>query len=287
MVLPMSIRMKGANRRGWMLDRKNNIKFLVHAMQAYRHLATPLAREGTFEQNRVQLAPFSTFGQQSLDLEYEAFALMTALEDLEAKHYPGVGNDVHKLQHAMDSLENTAALRYEEDKMMAMTKTAMLKAIQLAKLPGFEDLPLRDQMRSATFPKEDVVRQLAETLKLDAPDVAQLVQNSPALMPRPLSRQRTPLPSSLSSPPPPPPPPPPSPVVCPRDSPRFFVHVLSDPDSPLMHCYNWTTRWRGEYVEQAGNHEIVVFLARFLPGMQLGPCAVTDPAAADFFVVLR
>ena len=100
--LPISIRMKRANRRGWMLDRKDNIKFLVQGMQAYRHLATPLAWEGTYEQNRAQPAPFTTFGQQSLDLEYEAFALKTALEDLETKHYPGVGNDVHKLQHAMD-----------------------------------------------------------------------------------------------------------------------------------------------------------------------------------------
>ena len=85
--------------------------------------------------------------------------MKTALEDLETKHYPGVGNDVHKLQHAMDSLENTASLRHEEDKLMGQTKTAMLKAIQLAKtrqLPGFENLPLRDQMRSATFVKEDL-----------------------------------------------------------------------------------------------------------------------------------
>ena len=95
----------------------------------------------------------------------------------------------------------TAALRHEEDKMMGLTKTAMLKAIQLAKtrqLPGFEDLPLRDQMRSATFAKEDLVRQLAETLKLGAADVAQLVQNAPALTPRPPSRQRTPLRSPRS-----------------------------------------------------------------------------------------
>ena len=73
--------------------------------------------------------------------------------------------------------------------------------IQLAKtrqLPGFEDLPLRDQMRSATFAKEDLVRQLAETLKLGAADVAQLVQNAPALTPRPPSRQRTPLRSPRS-----------------------------------------------------------------------------------------
>jgi len=85
--LPISLRMKRAHRRGWMLDRRDNIKFLVQGMQAYRHLASPLAWEATFEQNRAQPAPFTTFGQQSLDLEYEAFALKTALEDLEAKHY--------------------------------------------------------------------------------------------------------------------------------------------------------------------------------------------------------
>ena len=127
--------------------------------------------------------------------------MKTALEDLEAKHYPGVGNDMHKLQHTIASLESTAAMRHEEDKIMGLTKTAMLKAIQLAKtrqLPGFEDLPLRDQMRSATFLKEDLVRQLAETLKLDAVDVAQLLHNAPVLTPRPPSRQRTPLRSPRS-----------------------------------------------------------------------------------------
>ena len=43
--LPISIRMKRANRRGWMLDRRDNIKFLVHGVQAYRQLAAPLAWE--------------------------------------------------------------------------------------------------------------------------------------------------------------------------------------------------------------------------------------------------
>ena len=204
--LPISIRMKRANRRGWMLDRRDNIKFLVHGVQAYRQLAAPLAWEGTFEQTRNQPAPFATFGQQSLDLEYEAFALNTTLDDLQSKHYPGVGNDVQKLHNAIDNLENLAVVRHEEDKMMALTKTALLKAVQAAKnrqMTGFERLPLRDQMRSATYAKEDVVRQLAETLNLDAADVAQLVQNAPALTPRPPSRQRTPLrsPRSPASPP--------------------------------------------------------------------------------------
>ena len=127
--------------------------------------------------------------------------MKTTRESLQAKHYPGVGNDVQKLHHAIDNLENMAVMHHEEDKMMALTKTALLKAVQTAKnrqLPGFERLPLRDQMRSATYAKEDVVRQLAETLHLDAADVAQLVQNAPALTPRPPSRQRTPLRSPRS-----------------------------------------------------------------------------------------
>ena len=108
---------------------------------------------------------------------------------------------MQKLHHAIDNLESMAAVRHEEDKMMALTKTALLKAVQTAKnrqMPGFERLPLRDQMRSATYAKEDVVRQLAETLDLDANDVAHLVQNAPALTPRPPSRQRTPLRSPRS-----------------------------------------------------------------------------------------
>ena len=55
--LPISVRMKRANRRGWMLDRRDNIKFLVQGAQAYRQLAAQLAWEGTFEQNRNHPAP--------------------------------------------------------------------------------------------------------------------------------------------------------------------------------------------------------------------------------------
>ena len=94
--LPISLRMKRANRRAWRLDRKDNIRFLVEGAKAYRSFAAPLAWEGTFEQNRNQPAPFSSFGQQSVDFEYEAFALKTTLDDLQSKHYPGVGNDVQK-----------------------------------------------------------------------------------------------------------------------------------------------------------------------------------------------
>ena len=54
---------------------------------------------------------------------------------------------MQKLHHAIDNLENMAAVRYEEDKMMALTKTALLKAVQTAinrQMPGFERLPLRE-----------------------------------------------------------------------------------------------------------------------------------------------
>ena len=101
-----------------------------------QHGCTGHARNvpATFEQNRNQPAPFATFGQLSLDLEYEAFALKNALDDLQVKQYPGVGNDVQKLHDAIDNLENMANVRHEEDKMMALTKTALLKAVQAAKL---------------------------------------------------------------------------------------------------------------------------------------------------------
>jgi len=138
--LPMSIRMKRANRRGWMLDRRDNIKFIVQGMQAYRQLAAPLAWEGTFEQNRNQPAPLVTFGQQSLDLDYEAFALKTALEDLETKNYPGVGNDMQKLQSAIGELENMAIVRHEEDKMMALTKRRCSKRCRLQRLAKCQGL---------------------------------------------------------------------------------------------------------------------------------------------------
>lgn len=45
--LPISIRMKHANRRGWMLDRRDNIQFLVEGVRAYRQLAAPLAGRDT------------------------------------------------------------------------------------------------------------------------------------------------------------------------------------------------------------------------------------------------
>ena len=73
-------------------------------------LAAPLAWEGAFEQTRVAPAPFTTFGLQSLDLEDEAFALKSTLDEIQAKDYPGVGNDVQKLQNAIDSLEQMAMI---------------------------------------------------------------------------------------------------------------------------------------------------------------------------------
>mmetsp|Transcript_6107 Transcript_6107/g.13523 ORF Transcript_6107/g.13523 Transcript_6107/m.13523 type:complete len:404 (+) Transcript_6107:86-1297(+) len=72
--------------------------------------------------------------------------------------------------------------------------------------------------------------------------------------------------------------------LCSKDAARFFVHGIQD--ATLRHCYNWTAHWHGEYFEGAGNHEIVLFLAKFLNGLQLGPCAVASPDEADFFVVI-
>ena len=176
-----------------------------HAAYSCRCLFVKTWGDCRTERTENQIVKWSHGGRhprgQPTDFEYEAFALKTTLDDLQSKHYPGVGNDVQKLHNAIDNLENMAVMRHEEDKMMALTKTALLKAVQAAKsrqMPGFEKLPSRDQMRSATFAKEDVVRQLAETLTLDAADVAQLVQNAPALTPRPPSRQRTPLRSPRS-----------------------------------------------------------------------------------------
>ena len=60
--------------------------------------------------------------------------MKTTLDDLQSKQYPGVGNDVQKLHNAIDNLENLAVVRHEEDKMMAPTKTALLKAVQAAKI---------------------------------------------------------------------------------------------------------------------------------------------------------
>ena len=111
--LPIPVRMKRANRRGWMLDRRDNIKFLVQGAQAYRQLAAQLAWEGTFEQNRNQVLhhsrrsgsnPWISSMKRLLGYrECEAIALKTMLDDLQSKHYPGVGNDVQKLHHAIDN----------------------------------------------------------------------------------------------------------------------------------------------------------------------------------------
>ena len=126
----------------------------------------------------------------------------TAISQHRSRHL----DNSHSTSSAIVNLENLAVVRHEEHKMMALTKTALLKAVQAAKtrqIVGFKNLPLLAQMRSATFVKEEVVRQLAETLNLDAAEVAQLVQNAPALTPRPPSRHRTPLrsPRSPRSPP--------------------------------------------------------------------------------------
>ena len=61
--LPMSLRLKRANRRGWRIDRPDNIRFLVEGAKAYRQLAAKQPWESTFEYNRVQ--PAGSFGDSA------------------------------------------------------------------------------------------------------------------------------------------------------------------------------------------------------------------------------
>ena len=191
--LPISIRMKRANRRGWMLDRKDNITFVVQGALAYRQLATPLSWEGTFEQNRSQPAPFTSFGDESTALYMEAFVLERELDDLDTKNYPGIGNDKQRLQNAIQYLHETSELRDEEAIMMGFGKTKLISVAEMARqkeLDGYENLPSKRDMQMATFSKEDVIRQLAENLDLTAAQVAYFAQTVPQLTPPPPTRSR-------------------------------------------------------------------------------------------------
>ena len=191
--LPMSLRLKRANRRGWMLDRTDNIKFLVQGVQAYRSHAAPLAWEGTFEQNRLQPAPFTNFGDESTAFYMEAFVLERELDDLDTKNYPGVGNDKQKLQASKNYLYSMSDLRNEEAIMMGIGKGKLIGVAEIARqrqLDGYETLPSKRDMQMATFSKEDVVRQLAEVLDLTAAQVAHFAKTVPQLTPPPSTRSR-------------------------------------------------------------------------------------------------
>ena len=189
--LPISLRMKRANRRSWNLDRPDNIRFKVEGALAYRQLAAKLPWEGNFEQNRSQPAPFTSFGDESFALYSEAFVLEQELDDLNDKMYPGIGNQKQKLQEAIDYLYDTSLLRHEESMMTAFTKGQMLRVANLARdnqLDGYENLQSQRLMTMATGPegKNFIIRQLAETLKLTAREVAHYIQESkpPSRSPR-------------------------------------------------------------------------------------------------------
>ena len=194
--LPMSLRMKRANRRGWRIDRPDNINNIVQAKLAYRQLAAPLSWEGTFEQNRAQPAPFTGFGDESTALYIEAFVLDLELQDLDDKNYPGIGNDKQKLQNALDYLHRTSEVRHEEAIMMGLGKGKLISVVEMAKqkeLDGYEALPSKRDMEMGNFSKEDVVRLLAEGLDLTAGQVSHFAQTVPRLTPPPpTTRTRTP-----------------------------------------------------------------------------------------------
>ena len=193
--LPISLRIKRANRRRWMLDRKDNIQFLVEGLKAYRSHSAPLAWEGTFEQNRNQPAPFVSFADDSTSLMMEAFVLQQELEDLDTRNYPGIGNDRQRLQEAIQYLEDQSAVRDQEAQMMGLMKGKLIAVAEMAKereLEGYEGLPSKRDMQRSTFSKEDVIRQLAETLQLTAAQVVEYATTVPRLTPPPPTRARTP-----------------------------------------------------------------------------------------------
>ena len=190
--LPISLRIKRANRRRWMLDRKDNIQFLVEGLKAYRSHSAPLAWEATFEQNRNQPAPFVSFADDSTSLMMEAFVLHQELDDLDTKNYPGIGNDRQRLQEAM---EDQSAVRDQEAQLMGLMKGKLIAVAEMAKereLEGYEGLPSKRDMQRSTFSKEDVIRQLAETLRLTAAQVVEYATTVPRLTPPPPTRARTP-----------------------------------------------------------------------------------------------
>ena len=174
--LPMSLRLKRANRRSWSIDRPDNIRYVVEGAVAYREHAAPLPWEGTFALNRAQPAPFTGFADEATALIMEAFVMEQHMTDLnDAPPYPGIGNQKAELQRAVDYLYDTSAVRNEEAVMMSLTKAGLVRAAVSAKqqqLSGFESVPSTTAMKKPGFVKADVVRVLAEDLKLTSQEVA-------------------------------------------------------------------------------------------------------------------
>ena len=180
--LPISLRMKRANRRGWRIDRPDNIRFLVEGAKAYRQLAAKQPWESTFEYNRVQ--PAGSFGDESFQLYSGAFAYEQELEELEKQRYSGVGNEIAKLQQTIQDLYRLSEIRHEESIMIGLTKGKLIEVVEIAKrkeLEGYEDLPTKREMTAASFSKEDVTRLLAETLDLTAAQVSHFSKAVPIL----------------------------------------------------------------------------------------------------------
>ena len=193
--LPLSLRMKRANKRSWSLDRPDNIRFQVEGALAYRQLAAPLPWEGTFEQNRAQ--PFISFSDESTNMYTEAVRLERVLSDLDAEpNYPGKGNARQKLQDAIAYLYNTSAVRGEEEQIVIMRKGKLVDALEVAKrkeLAGYETLPSRHKMEAATFTRDDLARLLAENLDLTSAQVSYLLnvaRTNPRKSPRRTSPPR-------------------------------------------------------------------------------------------------
>ena len=181
--LPMSLRLKRANRRGWRIDRPDNIRFVVEAARAYRQLAAPQPWEATFEYNRAQ--PVGNFGDESFDLYSEAFVYQQELEELEQQTpYPGIGNRIAKLQSTIDDLYRMSRIRHEESIMIGLPKGKLIKVVEIAKikeLEGYADLPTKREMEAKVFLLEDVTRLLAENLGLTAAQVAHFANEIPVL----------------------------------------------------------------------------------------------------------
>ena len=205
--LPISLRMKRANRRGWRIDRPDNIRFLVERAKAYRQLAAPLPWEGTFERNRAQ--PAGSFGDESFKLADEVMDYERDLADLmNQTPYPGIGNQIAKLEEAIADLSRLSDIRHQESMMTGFKKGELLRVTKLARelqLDGSQDLESQRILTMATGidGRNFIIKQLAETLNLTRDDVDYYIRETrPSYVP-PRTRNRrhqTPPRSPLRSP---------------------------------------------------------------------------------------
>ena len=86
-------------------------------------------------------------------------------------------------------------MRDQEAQMIGLTKGKLIAVAEMAKqkeFQGYEGLPSKRDMQMGTFSREDVIRQLAETLGLTAAQVAHFAATAPTLTPHAPMRLRTP-----------------------------------------------------------------------------------------------